>query len=328
VKNTTAAIIASGAGILLTIAFGVALYGQPPEETMPDTLLGEPDPIPRVSNTAEHGNWPANPWLLGSAEPNPLLIEIASPNVKITAADRLAALALHDKLREIAPVNSSPEAARNLIARYQNEHDTNARAMLKAVIAGFQTPEMLAFASRLATSSDPDKRRDGFDLIRGFSSTSASLRMLLQSAILNEQTPAVLSSVIAALPSISETISADDNAILSQLRNLMRHTDPNVRNQSSLMLFFFENIGAPGSTVPRSDRQATVTATSQESTIQADVLKIALLDIACSRNESLLARESAVRALQRIMENDELSRFSAACMRLEKRTGTNGPDPH
>jgi HEAT repeat protein len=229
---------------------------------------------------------------------------------------------LQEKLRDMA--QADPAALRNLMHRYDSERDPQAREMLKAVLSAIPNPEVLAFSTRLASSSNPAQREDGFELLKQMSASSPEVRNLVLQALATEQAPAVLSQAVAALtPTVVASSEAEN--IIAQLNNLAQHSDPAVRSQSILQLGQWDKSPhvesrlhqALGDQAPEV-RQAAVIALS-ESGMRSDMTKAALMNIVRNASESAAIKDSALHALERYaLDKKEHALYIRTRMELDK----------
>jgi HEAT repeat protein len=229
---------------------------------------------------------------------------------------------MQEKMREMALAD--PAALRSLIQRYDGERDPQARAMLKAVLSGIPSPEVLTMSARLASSGDPSQRQDAFEILKQLSSNSPEVRRLLTQAMATEQAPAVLSQAIAALtPSVVAGSEAD--AIVTQLSTLARHADPAVRSQSVLQLGQWDKSAQAESRLQQAladqapeVRQAAVTAIG-ETGMRSDAMKAALIEVLRNQGENAQVKDGALHALERFsLSKEEFALYSQARVDIDK----------
>lgn len=207
-----------------------------------------------------------------------------------------------DKLR--AAAQADPAALRTLIQRFEAERDPKARDMLKAVLSGIPSADVIALSSRLAVSGSAAQRQDGFSMLRQLSTNSPEVRNLVRQTLASEQSPAVLSEALAALtPSV--VAAPEAAAIVDQLNQLSQHQDASVRSQSILQLAQWDKTGAAEGRINSSltdpsveVRQAAVTAIAETASRSEDT-KNALMQVLRNANESLQVKDGALFALQR-----------------------------
>lgn len=220
------------------------------------------------------------------------------------------------QLRERA--EADPAFLRDLIQRYETERKPEMREIIKSVLATIQKPETVAFFGRLANSSDPLQRKEGYAMLQQIAPDSPELRNVLKQALASEQSPELLAQAVAALrPSAVDP--AESAAILAQLGSLAQHADPAVRSQSVLQLGQWDKTGAAQGSMAQAladpvaeVRQAAIFAIAQ-SGARSDALKSALLGIIGNGAESKAVKGSALQVLERFsLSKDEYVRYTQA----------------
>ncbi len=213
---------------------------------------------------------------------------------------------------------ADPAFLRSLIQRYETERKPEVRDMIKSVLASVQKPEALAFFTRLANSSDPAQRKEGYAMLQQMAPDSAEMRNLLKQALSSEQSPELLAQAVAALrPAAVDP--AESEAILAQLGSLAQHADPAVRSQSVLQLAQWDKTGASQGRLataladPSPDvRQAAIFAIAQ-SGARSEALKSALMGIISNGSESKEVKGSALQVLERFpLNKEEYTRYMQA----------------
>ena len=207
-----------------------------------------------------------------------------------------------DKLR--AAAQADPAALSALIQRFEAERDPKARDMLKAVLSGIPSADVIALSSRLAVSGSASQRQDGFAILKQLSQNSPEVRNLVRQALASEQSPAVLSEALAALtPTV--VAAPEAAAIVDQLNQLSQHQDASVRSQSILQLAQWDKTGGAEGRINSSltdpsveVRQAAVTAIAETASRSEDT-KNALMQVLRNANESPQVKDGALYALQR-----------------------------
>lgn len=244
--------------------------------------------------------------------------DTAMPRHAASDSQRVAVPASNEeqKMRERAQSDSA--YLRALIQRFENERNPESREMIKSVLATVQKPEAMALFARMANSSDPNQRKEGYAMLQQIGPDSPEMRNLLKQALSTEQSPELLAQAVAALrPGAVDPGESD--AILAQLGNLTQHADPAVRSQSVLQLGQWDKTGANqgrlaqalGDPVPEV-RQAAIFAVAQ-SGARSDALKSALLGIINNNNESKAVKGSALQVLERFsMSKEEYARYMQA----------------
>ncbi|WP_165973707.1 HEAT repeat domain-containing protein [Paucimonas lemoignei] len=265
-----------------------------------------------VSAAATNGNQVAELWNARSTQ------HAGTSQPSALDAQRVAAPSGNEeqKMRERAQSDSA--YLRTLIQRFESERDPEARELIKSVLATVQKPEAMAFFARMAHSSDPNQRKEGYAMLQQMGPDTPEMRNLLKQALSTEQSPELLAQAIAALRP-SATDPAEAEAILAQLGNLTQHADPAVRSQSVLQLGQWDKTGAnqgrlaQALTDPAPEvRQAAVFAVAQ-SGARSDALKSALMGIVNNANESKAVKGSALQVLERFsLSKDEYARYMQA----------------
>lgn len=211
-----------------------------------------------------------------------------------------------DKLR--AAAQADPVALRALIQRFEAERDPKARDLLKAVLSGIPSADVIALSSRLAVSGSASQRQDGFAMLKQLSQNSPEVRNLVRHALASEQSPAVLSEALAALtPTV--VAAPEAAAIVDQLNQLSQHQDAYVRSQSILQLAQWDKTGGSEGRINSSltdpsveVRQAAVTAIAETASRSEDT-KNALMQVLRNPNEAPQVKDGALFALQRFSLN-------------------------
>ncbi|MES3023667.1 MAG: HEAT repeat domain-containing protein [Pseudomonadota bacterium] len=213
-----------------------------------------------------------------------------------------------DRLRKLA--QSNPVALRSLLQRYDNNQTAQARELLKSILATVQTPEVIAFSTRLASSSNMAERKYGFEMLQSLAPDSPEVRSLVKRTLANEQSPEVLVQALATLRSGIASPEESDQ-IVAQLKTLSQHADPAVRSQSLAQLGQWDKKGEgaerllQGLTDRAPDvRQAAIFAIAQTGA-RSDALKSGLMAVVLNTQESKDVRGSALQALERFSLSKE-----------------------
>ncbi len=229
--------------------------------------------------------------------------------------------AAEDRLRQLA--QSDPTVRRKLLLRYGSARTPQERELLKAVLSTVQTPDVIAFASRLAGSLDVADRKYGLDMLQSLAPDALETRALVRQALSSGQTAEVLVSALAAL---NATGSDPDEAgaVIAQLKSLSQHADPAVRSMSITQLSQWDKSGAHAASLTDalSDRapevrQAAVFAIAQ-SGLRSEPAKAALMALAVNAQESRDVRGSALQVLERFpLSREEVALVAQARARIK-----------
>jgi hypothetical protein len=192
---------------------------------------------------------------------------------------------LLNKLHALMQVN--PAVLKEVMHRYNPQGDAQTNRIVKFALMGFPGagPEVAAFVMQMASSDDPIRRKDGFELLQVRAmEQSPEVRDFAISTLQTEQDPAIVSLAAGILryatiePTQAETIKA-------QLYSLTQHRDATVRAQSVQTLALLDKTGAAENSLYQalSDqasevRQAAIQAIG-ESGRHSERLKAGLLNI-------------------------------------------------
>lgn len=218
--------------------------------------------------------------------------------------------AARDKLRKLA--KEDPATARWLIQSYDKPYFSRSRSLIVALLLEIETPEVLAFSKRLASSPDVAQQRDGFVMLQHLHTELPEVRsIVLQALSAQGSTESVLMALAVLKPPAPATTNSPQTdaasnqtaAVVTQLQNLTRHAAPEVRVESVLQLAQWDASGgsqpywasALADPSPRV-REAAVVAVAL-SGAQSALLKSALLRLASNPRESNDIRGNAVQLL-------------------------------
>jgi HEAT repeat protein len=191
------------------------------------------------------------------------------------------------------------------------------------VLATVQTPEVIAFATRLAASSNMVERKYGFEMLQSVAPDASDTRSLVRRTLATEQSPEVLVQALATLQSpIAEPEEAD--AMVAQLKTLSQHADPAVRSLSLQQLGQWDKRGEGAEYLAQAlmdsapeVRQSAIFAIAQ-SGIRSDSVKLALMGLVNNLQESRDVRGSALQALERFsLSKAEYASFAQARAQLK-----------
>jgi HEAT repeat protein len=296
-------------GISFVLGFGLAWQTLPTSPALDSAATQATQSSPTASAGT---NQVADLWN-GRSAPDasaPRNLPIETQRVATTAIDE------EQKMRERAQSDSA--YLRTLIQRYESESKPETREMIKSVLASVHKPEALAFFSRMASSSDPSQRKEGYAILQQMGPDTPEMRNLLKQALANEQSPELLAQAVAALrPSAVDP--SESEAIVAQLGSLTQHADPNVRSQSVLQLAQWDKTGTNQDRITQAltdpspeVRQAAIFAVAQ-SGARNDSLKSALMGIVNNSGESKAVKGSALQVLERFsMSKEEYARYMQA----------------
>lgn len=219
--------------------------------------------------------------------------------------------AAREKLRSWA--REDPAVAQWLLQSYDKPYNSGARGLIISLLLEIETPEVLAFAKRLASSNKLEQQRDGFVLLQNLPSDLPEVHaIVLQALSGNQASESVLLALAALKPPTSsgsntppkDTQSTYAAAVVTTLQNLTRNASPEVRVESVLQLAQWDQTGgsqeqwatALADQSPRV-REAAVIAIAQ-SGAKSDLVKAALLRMASNPKESNDVRGNALQVLE------------------------------
>lgn len=219
--------------------------------------------------------------------------------------------AAREKLRSLAREDRA--AALWLVQSYDKPYNSRSRPLIVSLLLEIETPEVLAFSKRLASSSDPQQQRDGFVLLQNLGSDLAEVRPLVLQALSDgRRSETVLLALAALKPPATDgshtpqtgAQSAHAAAVVTTLRDLTRNAAPEVRIESILQLARWDQTGGsqaqwanaladPSQQV----REAALVAIAQ-SDARSDLTKAALLGMVNNPQESNDLRGNALQLLK------------------------------
>lgn len=290
--------------------------------------LLKPDPVAELAlvQVAAAGPAPVSGDAIATVPPAQAAPSAPSPT-RALGVDELWAKALlpqdlqqgfaaEDKLRQL--VQSDPVALRKLMQRYDSARTPQERDLLKSVLATVQTPEVIAFSTRLAGSLNVAERKYGLEMLQQLAPNTPETRALVRRTLATEQSPEVLAQALATLQS-SVADPEETDAIVAQLKTLVQHADPAVRSASIYRLAQWDKSGQGGERLAQalSDRapevrQAAIFAIGQNGS-RSDALKAALLAVVNNPQENKDVRGSALQVLERFsLSKDEYASLAQA----------------
>lgn len=213
-----------------------------------------------------------------------------------------------DRLRKRA--HSDPAALRSLLSRYSPVQSVQERELLKSILSTVQAPDVIAFSTRLAASSNAAERKYGFELLQSVAPEAPETRSLVRRTLQGEQSPEVLVQAIGTLQA-GGADPEESAAVVGQLKTLSQHPDPAVRSISVQQLGQWDRTGEAAERLVQalSDRvpevrQAAVFAIAQSS-VRSDLAKAALVARVNDPQEVREVRGSALQALERFALSQE-----------------------
>lgn len=304
-------------GIALAVAAGVFILAER-SGNQPGGLVSILQPVPA-------GQTKGTP-------PVPIVETRTNPQLDLLLAQALTPSAkqvgeqdARDKLRKL--IKEDPLILRQLVARYDQETNINARQLIVSLLSTVEKPEVLAFSKRLATSANLAQRQDGLGMLQNLSVDVPELHPIFLQILANEKTPALILLTLGALkppiavaPNASKESRSNDAAqqaaIVSQLQNLSKNADPEIRLQSILQLAQWDKSDSSqyvwsqaltDSSLPV--RQAALLGIAQSGT-QSNKVKAALIDLAGDLNEHPDLRGSALQVLEHFsLSEDEAKKL-------------------
>lgn len=221
-----------------------------------------------------------------------------------------------------ATLQANPALMRDVVKRYEAESDPRQRAVLKAVLSTINDSAVFDLSRRLATSSDPQKRREGLQIMRELSAGTADMRAAVKQVLAAEQVPGVLVEALRALKQGPADV-AEAQEVAGYLLRLSRHPDAAVRSESVFRLGQWTNSAEAGAILAQaltdqtaSVRQAAVLAITQSQLRPPDA-KGSLYNIANNPNEGRNLRMTALQALELFSPNaDEVAGYAQLRMQI------------
>lgn len=327
-ENSTLPVWLASVGISFAAGFGMAMYVQEPAPGAPALPVAVAAQAPPASRAANMNQF-ADMWGKPGPPPGPSVSALP----KSASVDELWARALapqdsqqpgydaEDRLRKL--VQSDPTALRKVLQHYDSATTPQARELLKSVLSTVQTPEVIAFSTRLASSSNVEDRKYGFEMLQSLAPESPEVRSLVKQTLATEQSPEVLVQALMTLRAGASDPDESDQ-VVTQLKSLSQHADPAVRSQSIAQLGQWDKKGegedhlsqALADRAPEV-RQAAIFAIAQTG-LRSDTLKAALMGLITNPQESRDVRGSALQVLERFSLNkEEYARFAQARAQIQ-----------
>jgi hypothetical protein len=319
--NSTIKILLASTGASFVLGFGTAWIIQSPQAdavaVVTSVELARPDASQQVNQL---GQLPSGPAAQGSATtavpPQHATVDELWARALLPQDKQQPGFDAEDRLRKMAQTN--PVALRSLLNRYNGAQTPQARELLKSVLGTVQTPEVIAFSTRLAGSSNVAERKYGFELLQNVAPDAPETRGLVSRTLASEQSPEVLVQALSTLQSVAG--EPDEAAqMVAQLNTLSHHADAAVRAQSIQQLGQWDKKGEGADRLAQAladrapeVRQAAIFAIAQAG-IRSDGAKIALMGLVNNAQESRDVRGSALQALERFsLSKDEYAGFAQA----------------
>jgi HEAT repeat protein len=317
VDKSTLQIVLASVAISFGLGFGLAwsMRAPGPESTV-TALAAQPrtaTPVAAVSPNMWAGRGVvAAPALPANASVDELWARALAPQDGYDAEDRLRKLA-----------QSNPVALRSLLQRYDSTQAPQVRELLKSILSTVQAPDVVAFSTRLANSSNAAERKFGFELLQSVAPDSPEVRSIARRTLASEQSPEVLVQALAALKSgVAEPEEADQ--IVAQLKSLSQHADAAVRSQSIAQLGQWDKKGEGAELLLRAMadpapevRQSAIFAIAQNG-LRSEPIKAALLGVMNNPQESKEVRGSALQVLERFsLSREEYVSVNQARTRMQ-----------
>ena len=316
-------------GVSFALGFGTAWIIQAPAPAPDAVVAAMPaqaaaGPAPAIVNRI--GEWEsagAQPATGATALSNSASVDELWAHALLPQDKQVAGYDAEDRLRKLA--QSDPVALRSLVNRYHPGQSAQALELLKSVLSTVQTPEVIAFSTRLAGSSNAAERKYGFEMLQSVAPDAAETRNLVKRTLATEQSPEVLVQALGTLQ--TATAEPEEAAtMVAQLKTLSQHLDPAVRSLSIQQLGQWDKKGegaerlvqALGDRAPEV-RQAAIFAIAQ-SGARTDATKAALMGLVNNAQESRDVRGSALQVLERFsLSKEEYASFAQVRSQLHGR---------
>ena len=324
----TSQVLFASVAASFALGFGMAWLMKPDAAAPPQLVAVAPEAGPRP--TAGTGGF-------GDVAAGPAMAPVVAPTAPAShaSADQLWAMAVkpqdqqgsgydaEDRLRKLAQADST--ALRKLLQRYDTDKSPRARELLKSILTTVQTPEVIAFSTRLAGSMDVAERRYGLEMLQSVAPGAPETRSLVRRTLATEQSPEVL---VQALATLQSTLADPEEAeqIVAQLKTLAQHADPAVRSQSIAQLGQWDKSGQGAERLAHAltdatpqVRQTAVFAIAQNGS-RSEAVKVALIGLVNNPQESRDVRGSALQVLERFaLTKEEYAALAQAKARAQVR---------
>lgn len=317
--NSTVPLWLASIALSFAAGFGMAVYMQAPVSATASVA----SPSSSAGSTAGLNKFPEMWTSAGAAAAPPSAAPSNNPTVEelwtraLAPQDRQeSGYDAEDKLRKL--VQTDPTALRSLLQRYDSAKTPQTRELLKSVLSTVQTPDVIAFSTRLASSNDIAERKYGFEMLQNLAPDAPDVRSLVMRTLATEQSPEVLVQALAALKPVPAGPEESDQ-VVAQLNSLAQHPDVAVRSQSITQLGQWDKKAEGGERLSQAladrapeVRQAAIFAIAQTG-VRSDSVKAALMGMINNPQESKDVRGSALQVLERFSLNkEEYARFAQA----------------
>lgn len=318
-NKITSQILMASVGASFALGFGVAWFVKPGQSVAPGVAVApQAAPAAPAASSGFGDAWarPAAPPAASAAVPATAGVDELWTAALVPQGQQAAGYDAEDRLRKLAQTDST--ALRKLLQRYDSDKTPQARDLLKSILSTVQTPEAIAFSSRLAASLDVAERKYGLELLQSLAPDSPETRNLVKRTLASEQSPEVLVQALSTLQ--AGAVEPDESAqMVAQLMTLSQHADPAVRSQSVTQLGQWDKSGQGGERLTQAladpspqVRQAAVFAIAQ-SAVRTEGVKAALIGMVNNQQESKDIRGSALQVLERFaLSRDEFANFARA----------------
>jgi hypothetical protein len=142
----------------------------------------------------------------------------------------------------VALAKSDRKALDELLRMFEDHPDPDTKALLQSLLSQIGGPTVLDYSMRLAGSTDPAARRDGFDLLHRQPAQSPEIRDVLKRALTKETDPIALANAVSALQATAVPPN-EAKEVVAMVRGLADHADPMVRRQSIMTLAQWDGSG-------------------------------------------------------------------------------------
>ena len=319
----TSRVLLASVGASFALGFGLAwlLKPEPVDAQAVPVALATPAreaELPRFGDAAAAP--PRSPTASGSVLPASASVDDLWTRALAPQGLQQSGYDAEDRLRKLA--QADPTALRKLLQRYDSDRTQQGRDLLKSILSTVQTPDAIAFSTRLAGSMNLAERKYGFELLQSLAPDAPETRSLVKRTLATEQSPEVLVQALGALRSAVGD-PEETQHMVTQLTTLAQHADPAVRSASITQLAQWDKKGEGASQLGQalSDsapavRQAAVFAIAQSGS-RSDAHKAALMALVNNPQESRDLRGSAMQVLERFsLSKEEVASFTQARARL------------
>lgn len=303
-------------GVAFCIATAVWVWWSTPEAPRQGVTLAQ-SVAPTKANTNALGAPPSDHVASSGASGKPAVASTTNDALEVLLAQATTSSlspadgeAAREKLRNLAIEDAA--VARWLLQSYDKAYNSRSRGLIISLLFEIETPEVLAFSKRLASSSNLEQQRDGFAMLQNLPRDLPEMRPIILQTLSGNHPPESVLMALAALrpptPSGSDLPQTDLTSphaatVVTTLQKLTRNSAPEVRVESILQLAQWDQTGssqaqwanALADLSPRV-REAAVVAVTQ-SGAKSDLVKTALIGMAHNPKESNDVRVNALLVL-------------------------------